>query len=212
MNALRSQLSWTHYRCILTISDESKRNYYINLSIKNNLSSRELDKEIKLDSYERLVNKPNKVDLIEPVKKFNLFSDIKNPIVIEKLDNKNIKTESDLEMAIVSSLKLFFRQLGDGYAFIDNQYKIVYDNRNYFIDILLFNYKFNAFVVVELKLRQLRREDKAQVEFYMGLVDKTLREPTHNQTMGIVISKSQDNIVASFVRNSRIISLTYELL
>ena len=212
MNAVRSQLSWTHYRSILTISDESKRNYYINLSIKNNLSSRELDKEIKLDSYERLVNKPNKVDLIEPVKKFNLFSDIKNPIIIEKLDNKNIKTESDLEIVIVSHLKLFFRQLGDGYAFIDNQYKIIYDNRNYFIDILLFNYKFNAFVVVELKLRQLRREDKAQVEFYMGLVDKTLRESTHNQTMGIVISKSQNSIVASFVRNNRIIPLTYELL
>ena len=92
---------------------------------------------------------------------------MKNPILIELDKNKPIKNEKDLETTILAKLQNFFNQLGEGFSLIDNQYKINYNHKNYFINILLFNYKLNCFVVVELKLRELRKEDKAQIEFYI---------------------------------------------
>ena len=86
------------------------------------------------------------------------------------------------------------------------------DNHNYFIDLLLFNYEFNAFVVIELKLRSLRKEDKAQIEFYMKLVDEQVKKPFHNKTIGIIISKESDNFIVNFIRSEDIILLYYELL
>ena len=101
--------------------------------------------------------------------------------------------------------------MGEGFAFIDNQYKINYENKNYFIDILLFNYKLNCFIVVELKLRKLLKEDKAQVEFYMDLIDKNIKEPIHNKTIGIIITKQNDKLIANFVKSDKLIPITYKL-
>ena len=163
--AVRHHLAWTHYRKLLPIKDENKRNYYIKLCIKNHLSERELTKEIKSNSYERLVNKPDKIDIIVPPK-YSITTDMKNPIIIEV--NKEIKSEKDLELSILANLSYFFKQLGEGFTFVDHQYKLVENKHNYFIDILLFNYELNSFIIVELKLRELKKEDKAQVEFYMS--------------------------------------------
>ena len=106
------QLSWTHYRYLLSIKDENKRNYYVNLCIKHNLSKRELIKEMKANSYERLVNKPNKIDIIT-LEKYSITTDMKNPIIIEV--NKEIKSEKDLELSILANLDFFFKQLGEGF-------------------------------------------------------------------------------------------------
>ena len=202
------QLSWTHYRYLLSIKDENKRNYYVNLCIKHNLSKRELIKEIKSNSYERLVNKPDKIDIIVPPK-YSITTDMKNPIIIEV--NKEIKSEKDLELSILANLSYFFKQLGEGFTFVDHQYKLVENNHNYFIDILLFNYKLNAFIVVELKLRELRKEDKAQIEFYMKLVDEQVKEAHHNKTIGIIITKESNEFIVNFVSSDDIIPLSYEL-
>ncbi len=131
---------------------------------------------------------------------------MKNPILIELEKNKTIRNEHDLEIALLDKLQNFFYQLGEGFALIDNQYKINYNNKNYHIDILLFNYKLNCFFAVELKLRELKKEDKAQIEFY-----KQAKEPFHNKTIGVIISKKQDKFLANFVRNDNIIPLTYEI-
>lgn len=170
-------LSWSHIRRILPIKNETKRNYYINLCIKNKLSERELTKEIKSNSYERLLNKPEKIE-IEIPKTYSITTDMKNPIIIP-IQNQ-VNNEHDLELNILANLDYFFKQLGQGFAYIAHQYKLVKDNHNYFIDILLFNYEFNAFVIIELKLRSLRKEDKAQMEFYMKLVDEQVKKPFHN--------------------------------
>ncbi len=152
---------------LLPIKDENKRNYYINLCIKNNLSKRELINEIKSNSYERLVNKPKKIE-IELPKTYSITTDMKNLIII--LVSHEVKNGHDLELNILANLDYFFKQLGQGFVYIVHQYKLVKDNHNYFIDILLFN-ELNCYVVLELKLRSLRKEDKAQMEFYMKLVD-----------------------------------------
>ncbi len=203
-------LSWTHIRYMLPIKDENKRNYYINLCIKRNLSKRDLIKEIKNNAYERLIDKPEKIEIIGYKEKNNIKNNIMNPIILELWDNQKIESEKDLELIILSQLKNFFSQLGNGFALIGNQYKIVYNNKKYFIDILLFNVKLNCYVVVELKLRELQKEDKGQIEFYMNLIDKEIKETFHNKTIGIIISKKQDKFIAEFVGSAEIIPLTYQ--
>ena len=206
--AVRHQLSWTHIRKLLPIKDENKRNYFINLCIKNNLSERELTREIKSNAYERLVDKPDKIDIIVPVKQ-SITTDMKNPIIIPV--KSEVASEHDLELNILANLDFFFKQLGNGFLYAGHQYKISDGKNSYYIDILLFNYKMNAFVVVELKLRSLRKEDKAQMEFYMKLIDEQVKEAYHNKTIGIIITKESDEFIVNFVRQDDIIPLSYEL-
>ena len=204
-------LTWTTIRTILPIKNENKRNYYINLCIENNLSQRELEREIKNKSYERLENKPDKIDIVVPTKVPNIANNFKNPILLKLKDNE-IKNESDLEKLIYSQLSYVFLQLGNGFAWVGNQYKISDGNKNYFIDMLLYNYVYNCFVVVEIKCRKLKKEDKGQVEFYMNLVDSFVKEANNNPTVGIIITKNQNKFIANFVRNEKIMPLTYELI
>ena len=206
--AVRHQLSWTHIRKLLPIKDENKRNYFINLCIKNNLSERELTREIKSNAYERLVDKPDKIDIIVPVKQ-SITTDMKNPIIIPV--KSEVASEHDLELNILANLDFFFKQLGNGFLYAGHQYKISDGKNSYYVDILLFNYKMNAFVVVELKLRSLRKEDKAQMEFYMKLIDEQVKEAYHNKTIGIIISKESDEFIVNFVRQDDIIPLSYEI-
>ena len=208
---LGQQLSWTIIRTILPIKDENKRNYYINLCIANDLSKRELEKEIKSNSYERLEYKPDKIDVVVSTKVPAIVNNFKNPILLE-LKDKEIKSESDLEKLIYSQLSYVFLELGSGFAWIGNQHKVSDGNKNYFIDMLLYNYKYNCFVVVEIKCRKLKKEDKVQVEFYMNLVDNYVKEPSNNPTIGIIITKDQDKFVANFVRSEKVVPLTYELV
>jgi predicted nuclease of restriction endonuclease-like (RecB) superfamily len=205
------RISWSQIRELLPINDENKRNYYINLCIKNNLSVRELIKEIKNNSYERLLEKPEHIEIISNSNKYSITSSMKNPIIIELKENEKINSEYDLEVKLLSELEFFFQQLGDGFTLVGSQYKISCNNKDYYIDILLFNYITNTFIVVELKIRELRKEDKAQVVFYMELVDKQIRQPFHNKTIGIIISKEQDKYIANFVGSSNIIPLTYQI-
>ena len=203
-----AQVSWTIIVILLPIKDKNKRNYYINLSIKNNLSKRELINEIKSNSYERLINKPEKIDIIT-LPKYSITTDMKNPIILE-VDN-DIKSEHDLELSILTNLDFFFKQLGEGFAYIGHQYKISDSKNNYYIDILLFNIKLNCYIVVELKLRSLKKEDKAQMEFYMKLVNEQVKEIHHNKTIGIIITKESDTFIINFVKSDDIIPLYYEL-
>ena len=203
-----SQISWSIIYKLLPIKDENKRNYYMNLSIKKNLSVRELIKEIKSNSYERLINKPDKIDIIVP-EKYSITIDMKNPIIIEV--NKEIKSEKDLELSILANLDFFFKQLGEGFLYAGHQYKISDGINNYYLDILLFNIKLNCYVIVELKLRGLKKEDKAQMEFYMELVDKQIKEVHHNKTIGIIITKESNEFIVNFISNEDIIHLNYKL-
>ena len=134
---------------------------------------------------------------------------MKNPIFIPV--SHEIKNEHDLELNILANLDYFFKQLGDGFTYVSHQYKISNGKNNYFIDLLLFNYKLNCFIVVELKLRSLEKEDKAQIEFYMRLVDEKIKESHHNKTIGIIISKESNNFIVNFIKDEEIIPLYYEL-
>ena len=201
-----AQLSWTNIIKILPIQDENKKNFYVDLCIKNNLSKRGLIQEIKSNSYERLLDKPEKIDIIVPTK-YSITTDMKNPIIIPV--NNEVTNEYDLELNILANLDFFFKQLGEGFTYVGHQYKITDGKNSYYIDILLFNYKLNAFIVVELKMRSLKKEDKAQMEFYMKLVDEQVKEFYHNKTIGIIITKESNEFIVNFVRQEDIIPLSF---
>lgn len=206
-----TNLSWSQIRILLPIKDENKRNYYINMCNKNNLSKRDLEKVIKTNSYERLLNKPDKIDIVMPTLTPSITDNLKNPIVLE-LKKNNIVKEKDLEELIYMQLHDFFSQLGEGFMWVGNQYKITVDNKDYYIDMLLYNIIYNSYIVVELKLRELRKEDRAQVEFYMNLVDMYKKEPNVSKTIGLIITKEQNKLIANFVKSENLIPLTYKLV
>ena len=205
------QLNWTIIRTVLPRKDENKRNYYINLCIKNNLSKRELIKEIKSNSYERLERKPDKVDIITSTSVPAITENFKNPIILNLNGNK-VENEKDLEKLIYSQLSYVFMQLGNDFTWVGNQYKISDSNKNYYIDMLLYNINYNCYVVVEIKCRTLKKEDKGQIEFYMTLVDKYKKRANNNPTIGIIITREQDKFVANFVKSEKLVPLTYELV
>ena len=206
-----ANLKWSQIRMLLPIKDINKRNYYINMCNKMNISKRDLEKEIKNNSYERLLNKPDKIDIDVPSPKSTIKDNLKNPIVLE-LKNNKIKKEKDLEKLIYTQLNEFFSQLGEGFMWVGNQYKITADNKDYYIDMLLYNIIYNCYIVVELKLRKLKKEDKAQVEFYMNLVDEYKKEPNVGSTLGLIITKEQNKLIANFVKSEKLIPLTYKLI
>ena len=205
------QLNWTIIRTILPIKDENKRNYYINLCIKNNLSKRELIKEIKSNSFERLEHKTDKVDIITSAIVPAIIENFKNPILLNLNGNK-VENGKDLEKLIYSQLSYVFMQLGNDFTWVGNQYKISDGNKNYYIDMLLYNVNYNCYVVVEIKCRSLKKEDKGQTEFYMTLVDKYKKRANNNPTIGIIITREQDKFVANFVKSEKLVPLTYELV
>lgn len=208
-----AQLSWTTIVKILPIKDENKRNYYINLCITNNLSKRELIKAIKNNSYERLLDKPEHIEILNDKEEieYNIREHIKNPIIIKLNQDDKILKEKDLELKILAKLQNFFTELGYGYTLVGNAYKIKYGNNVYRIDILLFNVELNCYVVVELKMRELKKEDKAQIEFYMNAIDQKLKRNFHNKTKGIIVTKYQDKFIINFINSNDIIPVTYLL-
>ena len=206
-----ANLSWSQIRIVLPIKDDNMRNYYIKMCNKNNFSKRDLEKVIKTNSYERLLNKPDKIDIVMPTLTPSLTDNLKNPIVLELKKNKIVK-EKDLEELIYMQLHDFFSQLGEGFMWVGNQYKITAEDKDYYIDMLLYNIIYNSYIVVELKLRELRKEDRAQVEFYMNLVDMYRKVPNVSKTMGLIITKEQNKLIANFVKSENLIPLTYKLV
>ena len=134
---------------------------------------------------------------------------MKDPIIIEV--DKEITSEQDLELSILANLDFFFKQLGEGFLYAGHQFKVSNGIKNYYIDILLFNLNLNCYVIVELKLRSLKKEDKAQIEYYMKLADENIKLPHHNKTIGIIITKESDKLIVNFIKSEETIPLTYKL-
>mgnify|MGYP004635786019 CR=1 FL=1 len=199
---LGDQLSWTHYKILLPLKDVNEIKFYIDLTIRNNLSKRALAERIKSDEYGRLPLE-TKIKLKESieVKEKDMAP---NTIVVPSSKLKEELTEKVLENLIVDNISYVMKQLGEGYCFIDNQYKINIGNKNNYIDILLFNIKYNNYVVIELKVREFRKEDVGQILLYMNYIDKEVKNITHNKTMGIIITKEVDKFVVRYVNHDNI--------
>ena len=204
------QLSWSHYCELLPVNSIDKINYYIKITKEQNLSIRELRAKIKNNEYERLdESTKEKLKEKEELKVPDL---VKNPIQIKNTSGNNEISEKVLQKLILEDISSFLKELGNGFCFIDNEYKIKIGDRYNYIDLLLFNYEFNCFVVVELKVTELRKEHIGQIEFYMNYIDKNLKNINQNKTIGIIICKKENRYVIEYCSDDRIISREYELI
>ena len=209
--AMPAQLTWSHYCELLSLKDINEINYYIDISIKQNLSYRKLKEKIKSKEYQRLDNNI-KLKLIN--KEETVVSDfIKNPIVIKNkynIDKKEI-TEKILKKLILEDLDNFLKELGTGFSYIENEYKIKVGNTYNYIDILLFNYIYNCFVVIELKVTELKKEHIGQIQIYMNYVDKNIKTINQDKTIGVIICKKDNGYYIEYSSDNRIFSKNYIL-
>ena len=205
-----AKLSWSHYDELLKLTDENIINYYIKISEEQNLSVRELRKKIKSNEYERLDEETKKK--LKNKEELKVPDLVKNPIQIKNTSGNNEISEKILQKLILEDIPYFLDELGNGFTFVRNEYKIKIGDRYNYIDLLLFNYQFNCFVVVELKVTELKKEHIGQIEFYMNYIDKNLKSINQNKTIGIIICKKENRYVIEYCSDDRIISREYELV
>ena len=205
-----AQLSWSHYMIILSIDDINKRNYYINQCVTYNLGKRKLQEIIKSNEYERLDDNARNKLIKKEENSINDF--IKHPIIIKNSFNTNQISERMLKQLILEDISNFMKELGEEYSFIDNEYKIKFGDIYNYIDILLFNIKFNCYVVIELKVTELRKEHEGQIRLYMNYIDENIKSIYHGKTIGIIIAKYNNQFVVRYCSNPRVYNTTYELV
>ena len=214
LGTLSPKLSWSHYRSVLAIKNENERNYYINLVILNNLSVRELRREIKNKAFDRLsyVDKEH-IEIISDTNNTSLsIKDmIKDPIILKSDKSLDKIDELTIHKYIISLLEDKFLELGAGFTLAGHEYKIHIDNKTYKIDLLFFNVKLNAYVVVEVKTRKIKHTDIGQLNFYVNYVEGNIKDINHNKTIGLLIVKENDKYIIKYTTSNDILVTTYAL-
>ena len=205
-----ANLSYSHYSELLSLKDINKINYYIKITEQQNLSVRQLREKIKNKEYERLDEKTRKKLVNNEEPKINDL--IKNPILIKNsYDYKEI-SEKALQKLIIEDLDNFLTELGEGFTYIKSEYKIKIGDRYNYIDLLLFNYIYNCFIVIELKVTELKKEHIGQIETYMNYIDKNIKSVEQDKTIGIIICKKDNSFIMEYCSDDRIYQRVYELV
>ena len=211
VSPVATQLTWSHYCELLPLKDINEINYYVKITIEQCLSKRQLRERIRNKEYQRLDDN-TKLKLINKEEtKINDF--VKNSIVIHNkynLDKERI-SEKVLQNLILEDIPSFLEELGTGYSFIKNEYKIKIGERYNYIDLLLFNIEYNCYVVVELKVTELKKEHIGQIQIYMNYIDNSLRKLTQDKTIGLIICKKDNKYIVEYSSDKRILTREYIL-
>ena len=207
VSTLSTQLTWSHYTELLPIKDMNKLYYYINIAIDKHIDVRGLRYKIKNNEYERL-SYETKQKLITK-EKIIVKDLVKNPILIKSQNNfKNI-SEKVLKKLIIEDIDNFLTELGEGFCYIKNEYKIKIGGKYNYIDLLLYNIKFKCYVVIELKITELKKEHIGQIQTYMNYIDKNIKTIEENITVGIIIVKRNDKYIMEYCSDERILTREY---
>ena len=210
VQTVSAQLSWSHYCELLQVNSIDKINYYIKITEEQNLSVRELRERIKNNEYERLDEETKKK--LKTKEELKVPDLVKNPIQIRNTSGYNEISEKIFQKLILEDISLFLKELGNGFSFIDNEFKIkVGDSYNY-IDLLLYNIKFKCYVVIELKVIKLNSNHTGQIQNYVNYIDKNVKGIDDNKTVGIIICKQNNQYVIDYCSDDRIIAREYELV
>ena len=202
---LCDQLQWSHYRYLLSIKNDKAFDYYVMITKNLNLSVRQLRERIKSKEYERIGFKE---ELEEP--KINTL--IKNPIMIKVKDKNERLTEYALHKSILENMDDFLKELGVGFTYVGSEVKIKIGDRYNYIDFLLFNVKYNCYVVIELKVTEMKVEYVGQVTKYINYVDKNIKELFNDKTVGVVICKKENRFIMEYCSDDRIFTTTYKVV
>ena len=204
-------VSWSHYTILMSLKDINEINYYIEQIETYHWSKRTLQEKIKSKEYQRL-SEETKNKLINK-EEIDVTSYIKKPIYINTFnsDKENI-SEKTLKSFILRDMDNFLLQLGQGFAYIANEYKIIIGNEPNYIDLLLYNVIFNCYVVVELKVVKSNKDHLGQVMIYKNYIDKHIKNINQDKTIGIIVCKKDDKYLIEYSSDSRIRITTYELV
>ena len=206
---LVTKLTWSHYIMLLPLKNIDEIKYYIDVCEKRNLTKRELEALIKSKEYERLSEETkNKLITNEELKLPDL---VPNPILIKTENNQENLSEYALKEAILNNLDNFLKQLGNGFSYIGNEYKIKIGSNYNYIDLFLFNTEYNCYVVIELKITKLKKEHIGQIQVYMNYVDKVIKKPYHDKTIGIIISKKNNQFIIEYCSDERIFAREFKI-
>ena len=206
---LSAKLSWSHY-CEILWFDDNKFQYYVKKTELNNLSIRQLRKRIKSNEYERLPESTKNKIINQD--KSNVIDFVKNPIIIKNNSKYDIFSEKVLQKLILEDIENFLDELGNGFTFIKSEYPIKIDDRYNYIDLLLYNIKYKCYVVIELKVTEIKKEHTGQIMTYMNYIDKNLKTIEENATVGIIVCKQNNEYIIKYCSDERIIAREYEFV
>ena len=209
-SAMPTKLSWSHITELMVLSDEDEINYYISVVNNRNIGYRKLSELIKDNEYSR-IDETTKCKLKEK-DKLNVKDLVKSPIKIKNSSNYEIFSEKVLQKLVLEDIENFLEELGTGFTFIKSEYPIKFGNRYNYIDLLLYNIRYKCYVVVELKVTELKKEHTGQIQTYMNYIDKNVKTIEENDTVGIIICKQDNDYVIKYCSDDRIIAREYELV
>ena len=202
--ALRSELSWTHYRLLMRVENENAREFYMQEAVKSQWSTRQLERQINSFFYERLLSSKNKkqvaeeIQTLEPAKKTEDV--IRDPYVLEflGLTPNDDFYESDLEQALITHLQKFLLELGRGFSFVARQKRITFDGRHFRVDLVFYNYILKCFVLIDLKVGDLTHQDLGQMQMYVHYYERELMNEGDNPPIGIVLCADKSESVVKY--------------
>ena len=208
-NAVRTELSWTHYRTLLKVENEQARQWYINEAIQQAWSARALERQIGVLYYERLLATQAKQQDIQPVlaegqqKTTDLALTAKDylrdPYIFDFLGLPSAPLqESELEQALIDNLQQFLLELGKGFAFVERQQRISTDDGDYYIDLVFYNFHLKCFLLIDLKMHKLTHQDVGQMDMYVRMYEEKKRRSDDNPTIGLILCTENNHTVAKY--------------
>jgi len=203
-DAVRHELSWSHYRKIMKIQNNSAREFYIDECIKSNWSTRQLERQINTHFYERLLSSQNKEAVAAEIQKTAAPPQprdfIKNPVVLEFLDLKPSPElyEKDLETAIINHLQSFLLEMGRGFSLVARQKRISFDGRDFYIDLVFYHYILKCFVLIDLKIDDLTHQDLGQMQMYVNYYTREMMNEGDNPPIGIVLCADKSEAIVRY--------------
>ena len=204
-HALRDELSWTHYRLLLKVENESARMYYVNEAIAQRWSTRALERQINTLTYERILSSKNKREIKEATDKeakdsLTPLDIIKDPYVLEflQITADTQFYERDLESAIIEKLQHFLLELGKGFSFVARQKRISAEDDHFYVDLVFYNYILKCFVLIDLKLGKLTHQDIGQMDFYVRWYEEQERQESDNPTIGIILCSQKNETIVKY--------------
>ena len=219
-NALRSQLNWSQYRMLIQISDPDKREYYELEAINNSWNGRELERQINSQLYERLLLSNDKESVLAVARKERIPETpqevIKDPMILEFVGVKlnSAFYETDLEGAIISHITDFLLELGKGFSFVARQKRIMLEDDEFFIDLVLYNRLLRCFVIIEIKTGKITHQDIGQLQMYVNYHDRVEKLPEENPTIGILLCAGKNDSAVKMTLpedNKTILASEYKL-
>ncbi|MCA1758117.1 MAG: PDDEXK nuclease domain-containing protein [Bacteroidales bacterium] len=205
-DALRPELSWTHYRILMRIEKKSAREFYNQESIEGNWSTRQLERQVNSHYFERMVMTKEsnrsllKIEAESNKEQLQPVNIIKDPYVLEflNLNSNRVFYESELEQALIDKLQEFLLELGKGFTFVHRQYHISADTKHFYVDLVFYNYILKCFLLIDLKTGELTHQDIGQMDFYVRYFEDKVRQKSDNPTIGLILCAERNKTVVKY--------------